>query len=54
MISIRVDLPAPFGPTIAVVVPACRRASTPWSTSTPSYAKQIPVARSSGVVIIPS
>jgi hypothetical protein len=30
-----VDLPAPFGPTMQVMVPAAQERSTPWSTSLP-------------------
>src|SRR4051794_15076874 len=46
MILMRVDLPAPFSPTIACTSPDCRSRSTPRSACTPPYRFSTPLRRS--------
>src|SRR4051812_31207504 len=45
MILMRVDLPAPFSPTIACTSPACRSRFTPRSACTPPYRFSTPLSR---------
>src|SRR5215469_14989987 len=44
----RVDFPAPFGPTTAVIFPACTEIETSSMTGGPPYPAHTPSARSAG------